>query len=190
MRIPLAELNRLDRDAFVEHLGRVYEHSPWVAERAWLERPFDSLPALSATMQRTVEHASHDEQLALIRAHPELAGRLAIAGQLTDDSRAEQASAGLDRCTPEELAQFQALNGAYRSKFDFPFIVAVRGLSRGEILARLTQRVSHSVEQELSTCLQEIGRIARFRLDDLIEEHNVSSNDRSPTHAEPQKIVR
>jgi 2-oxo-4-hydroxy-4-carboxy-5-ureidoimidazoline decarboxylase len=190
MRIPLADLNRLDRAAFVARLGRVYEHSPWVAERAWLERPFDSLPGLRAAMQQTVEHASRDEQLALIRAHPELAGKLAIAGQLTDESRAEQASAGLDRCTPEEFAEFQALNGAYRSKFDFPFIVAVRGLSRSEILARLTQRMSHSAEQELSVCLREIGRIARFRLDDLIEEHDVSSNDRSASHDDPQKILR
>lgn len=185
MRISLSELNCLDQAAFVERLGHVYEHSPWVAERAWQECPFDSVPALWAAMQRTVEDANRDEQLALIRAHPELAGKLAIAGKLTDASRTEQSSAGLDRCTPEEFAQFQALNAAYRRKFDFPFIVAVRGLGRSEILARLAERVGNTPAHEFSTCLQEIGRIARFRLDDLVADHNVSSMDRSETHDGP-----
>jgi len=174
MGIALAELNHLDRAAFVAHLGRVYEQSPWVAERAWQERPFDSVQALGSAMQRAVERAGRDEQLALIRAHPELAGKLAVAGKLTGDSRAEQSAAGLDRCTPEEFARFRELNAAYRSKFDFPFVVAVRGLSRSEILARMARRVVNSPERELSTCLDEIGRIARFRLDELIEQHDVS----------------
>lgn len=173
--LSLVTLNSADRAAFVDGLGRVYEHSPWVAEQAWLERPFRSVEALWAAMQRTVKKADREAQLELIRAHPELAGKLAIAGKLTADSRTEQASAGLDRCTPEEFEQFQALNDAYRRKFGFPFIVAVRGLTRGEILARLRQRVANSAEGEFETCVQEIGRIARFRLDDLIKEHDVSA---------------
>ncbi|PWT74763.1 MAG: OHCU decarboxylase [Proteobacteria bacterium] len=182
MSTTIAELNRLDRAAFARSLGHIYEHSPWVGERAWSARPFASIQALWSAMQQVVERAGNDEQLALIRAHPELAGKLAIAQQLTTDSRVEQAGAGLDRCTPEEFAQFQALNKAYREKFGFPFIVAVRGLDRSTILERMRQRVNHSTEQEFATCLREIGRIARFRLDDLIEEHEVSSNHRSQTH--------
>jgi len=185
-RIPLSEVNRLDRAAFVARLGHVYEHSPWIAERAWQERPFGSIPGLWSAMQRSVEAAARDEQLALIRAHPELAGKLAIAGELTDASRAEQSSAGLDRCTPEEFAQFQALNAGYRRKFEFPFIVAVRGLDRSEILARLAQRVGNDPAREFSTCLQEIGRIARFRLEDLVADDNASSaRHRSETHDGP-----
>ncbi|HVY04613.1 MAG TPA: 2-oxo-4-hydroxy-4-carboxy-5-ureidoimidazoline decarboxylase [Burkholderiales bacterium] len=158
----------MERDAFVAHLDGIYEHSPWVAERSWKGRPFRSRDALHAAMQDAVAAASHEEQLALIRAHPELAGRLGVAETLTDASRSEQAGAGLDRCTPEEFARLQELNAAYREKFDFPFIVAVRGLTRGHIIAQMEQRLAHTREQEFSACLVEIGRIAGFRLHDLV----------------------
>lgn len=158
----------MDRDAFVASLGGIYEHSPWVAERAWHARPFGCRDTLHAAMQDAVAAASRDEQLALIRAHPELAGRLAVAGELTDASRSEQAGAGLDRCTPEEFARMQALNAAYREKFDFPFIVAVRGLTRAHIIAQMEKRLANTAEQEFGACLAEIGRIAGFRLHDLI----------------------
>ena len=170
MTLPIRQIDALERDAFVAQLGGIYEHSPWVAQRAWTARPFRSREALHAAMEKAVAAASRDEQLALIRAHPELAGRLAVAGQLTDASRNEQAGAGLDRCTPEEFARLQALNAAYRAKFDFPFIVAVRGLTRAQIIAGLEQRLAHSAELEFNTCLREIGRIAGFRLHDLIGE--------------------
>jgi len=168
--ITIRQIDAMDREAFIAQLGGIYEHSPWVAERAWKARPFRSRDALHAAMEAVVAAASRAEQLALIRAHPELAGRLAVDGHLTDASRREQAGAGLDRCTPEEFATLQELNAAYRRKFDFPFIVAVRGLTRAHIISRLEQRLAQSAEQELSACLREIGRIAGFRLHDLIGE--------------------
>jgi 2-oxo-4-hydroxy-4-carboxy-5-ureidoimidazoline decarboxylase len=166
----MRQVDAMDRDAFVAQLGGIYEHSPWVAERAWAARPFGSRAALHAKMQDVVAAASREEKLALIRAHPELAGRLAVAGKLTEESRSEQAGAGLDRCTPEEFATLQQANDAYRRKFDFPFIVAVRGLTRAQIIASMQQRLEHSAEQEFSACLREIGHIAGFRLHDLIGE--------------------
>jgi 2-oxo-4-hydroxy-4-carboxy-5-ureidoimidazoline decarboxylase len=170
VRISIRQIDAMDRDAFIAQLGGIYEHSPWVAERAWKARPFRSRDGLHAAMEAVVAGASNAEQLALIRAHPELAGRLAVDGQLTDASRSEQAGAGLDRCTPEEFARLQDLNAAYRKKFDFPFIVAVRGLTRAHIIAQLEQRLVHSADQEFSACLREIARIAGFRLHDLIGE--------------------
>lgn len=164
----MRQIDAMDREAFIAQLGGLYEHSPWVAERAWKARPFRTRDALHAAMEEVVAAAGQEEQLALMRAHPELAGRLAVAGQLTVASRSEQAGAGLGRCTPEEFARLQTLNGAYRKKFEFPFIIAVRGLSRTQIIARLEQRLAHSAEQEFSACLHEIGRIAGFRLRDLI----------------------
>ena len=168
--ISLREINELDPAAFVSCLGAIYEHSPWVAAGAWPERPFESIDSLWYAMQATVEAAARAEQLALIRAHPELAGRLALAGDLTEASRREQAGAGLDRCTPDEFARLQELNAAYRDRFALPFVVAVRGLTRGDIIERLGERLSNGPEEELATCLHEIGRIARFRLQDLVRE--------------------
>lgn len=168
MTIPIRQIDAMDRDAFVAQLGGIFEHSPWVAERAWPKRPFRSRDALHAAMEEVVATASYAEQLELIRAHPELAGRLAVSDELTDASRSEQAGAGLDRCTPAEFARLQELNAAYRKKFDFPFIVAVRGLTRTHIVAQMEKRLAHSTEEEFSACLLEIGRIAGFRLHDLI----------------------
>jgi 2-oxo-4-hydroxy-4-carboxy-5-ureidoimidazoline decarboxylase len=165
----LSELNRSTCAELIGLLGAVYEHSPWVAERACSARPFDSVEALWRAMQAAVQAADDDEQLALIRAHPELAGRLAVAGRLTEHSRSEQRGAGLDACTPQEFARLQELNAAYRERFGFPFIVAVRGLSRTDVIMRLEQRLANDREQEIATCLREIGRIARFRLEDMLE---------------------
>jgi 2-oxo-4-hydroxy-4-carboxy-5-ureidoimidazoline decarboxylase len=170
MAASLAEINALDAAAFTARLGGIYEHSPWIAQRAWRQRPFASVQGLHAAMQDVVNAASRAEQLELIRAHPELAGRLAMAGQLTDASRSEQSAAGMNQCTPEEFALLQKLNAAYRGKFGFPFIVAVRGLTRAKIIANLQQRLDNTQEQELAACMQEIGRIARFRLQHLIED--------------------
>ena len=159
-------LNGLPRDAFVARLASIYEHSPWVAERSFAARPFASIDALHATMQRTMLAASPDEQMALIRAHPELAGRLAAA-QLTEHSRAEQAGAGLDRVTPAERERMQALNERYREKFGFPFIVAVKGLDWSGIIERMEARLPNARDVEIATALEQIGRIARFRLEAL-----------------------
>jgi len=166
--ISLQQLNHLSREEFVACLGAIYEHSPWVAERVWPARPFDSLDSLASAMHDAVETAAPAEQLALIRAHPELAGRLAVAGKLTAHSHSEQSAAGLNACTPEEFARLQELNAAYQARFAFPFIVAVRGLTRTDIIARLEQRLANEREEEIATCLREIGRIARFRLQDLL----------------------
>jgi 2-oxo-4-hydroxy-4-carboxy-5-ureidoimidazoline decarboxylase len=162
--IPLEALNASSQADFVARLGGIYEHSPWVAERAFAARPFASRDALHAAMQRAMQGASRDEQLALIRAHPELLGKLEAA-QLTEASRGEQAGAGLDRCTAAQKSRMQALNHAYREKFGFPFIVAVKGLDWGGIIERIESRLGNTREVEFATALQEIGRIARFRLE-------------------------
>jgi 2-oxo-4-hydroxy-4-carboxy-5-ureidoimidazoline decarboxylase len=159
-------LNALPQSEFVARLGGIYEHSPWVAQRALAARPFDSLPALHAAMERAVRDAAPDEQLALIRAHPELLGRLEAA-QLTQSSRLEQASAGLDGCTAQQKSRLQELNQAYREKFGFPFVVAVKGLDWGGIVERLEARLTNPREVEIATALHEIGRIARLRLESL-----------------------
>jgi 2-oxo-4-hydroxy-4-carboxy-5-ureidoimidazoline decarboxylase len=156
----------MEQPEFVARLGSVYEHSPWVAERAFTWRPFASLDALHAAMQDAMLAASADEKLALIRAHPELLGKLEAA-QLTDSSRAEQAGAGLDRCTPKQKARMQMLNAKYQEKFGFPFIVAVKGLDWGAIIERMEKRLAHTRAQEIGEALEQVGRIARFRLEAL-----------------------
>jgi 2-oxo-4-hydroxy-4-carboxy-5-ureidoimidazoline decarboxylase len=164
--ITLEALNGASRDAFVARLGGIYEHCAWVAERAYAARPFASLDALHAALQRATQGASHAEQLALIRAHPELLGKLEAA-RLTESSRSEQASAGLHRCSAAQKSRMQALNLAYRERFGFPFIVAVKGLDWAGIIERIEARLNNTHEVELAAALQEIGRIARFRLEAL-----------------------
>ena len=168
----IAEVNAFDAPTFVSVFGSVYEHSPWVAETAAAQRPFADTQALAAAMQAAVKAASREAQLTLIRAHPELLGRLAPneapVEALTAESRSEQSSAGLDRCTQEELDLLRALNHAYREKFGFPFIVAVRGLSRMEIIARLSVRLENRMELEFQNNLVEISKIAGLRLAALV----------------------
>jgi len=168
----LAELNALDRAAFVAALGHIFEHSPWVAAEAYDAGPFGSADDLHREMCDVVARAGLDCQLALIRAHPRLAGRAAIshdvADELTADSRREQTGAGLDRCTPDEFARLSALNAQYDAKFEFPFILAVRGHTRETIIANLAQRVSHDRDAEIAEALRQIERIALFRLTDLL----------------------
>jgi 2-oxo-4-hydroxy-4-carboxy-5-ureidoimidazoline decarboxylase len=160
------ELNNLPREAFVARLGSIYEHSPWVAERAFAARPFASLDALHDAMHAAMMSAASTEQMALIRAHPELAGRVAAA-ELTEHSRREQSGAGLDRITSEERNRMQQLNDRYRQRFGFPFIVAVKGLGWSGIIERMEARLSNTPQQEVATALQQVGRIARFRLEAL-----------------------
>lgn len=160
-----AALSQLDRPAFVAALDGIFEHSPWVAERAWPRRPFASREALLGCLVGTMQGAPRAEQLALIRAHPELAGKLAVRGELTAESTREQAGAGLAACSPEEFALIHALNGAYQDKFGFPFIIAVRGHGRSEIIAAMQRRLEHGAEAEFSEALAQIARIATLRLE-------------------------
>lgn len=155
------------RDAFVARFGGIYEHSPWIAEAVWeagLMPAHDNVAGLAGAMEAALARAGRERKLALIRAHPDLAGRAAIAGALTDASRTEQAGAGLDQCTPAEYARFQALNAEYKRKFGFPFILAVAGRSRQEILAAFEARIGNPPEAEFEEALRQINRIAQLRL--------------------------
>ena len=150
---------------FVQRYRGIYEHSPWVAEKAApLVDDSADVDVIARVMADCVDNASQERQLALIRAHPDLAGKAAIAGSLTDESESEQASAGLDRCSPEEYERFQALNTAYRRKFGFPFVMAVRNCSREQILAAFESRLENDYDEEFENALLEIHRIARMRL--------------------------
>src|SRR5450830_870958 len=154
-----------DVPAFVKTLHGIYEHSPWIPERAAKLGPFANITALKQALQGVVTSAERAEQLGLIRAHPELAGKAAITG--------EQAKAGLNLCTPEEFATLQKLNGDYNTKFGFPFILAVKGatgkgLTRQQIIATFTRRLRNQPEDELREALRQIGRIAEMRINDLL----------------------
>jgi 2-oxo-4-hydroxy-4-carboxy-5-ureidoimidazoline decarboxylase len=162
------DLNTLDRAGFVAALGAIFEHSPWIAERAWDRRPFEDSDSLMAAMIAVVEAASNEEKLALIRAHPDLAGKAARAGALTAHSTAEQAGAGLDRLTDEEFGRFHRLNDAYKTRFGFPFVIAVRGHTKETILAAFETRLAHDPAAEMAEAIRNIGLIARFRLEDLV----------------------
>ena len=164
----LEDLNTQTPEAFVETFSGIYEHSPWVAEAAVPKRPFQSVEALGDAMQASVEAASHDQKLALLRAHPELAGKAAIDGTLTQASKAEQASAGLDRMLPEEFRQLTDMNAAYSQKFGFPFIICVRLTTKAGILAALEKRLENTIQNEFETALGEVYKIARLRLEGVV----------------------
>jgi 2-oxo-4-hydroxy-4-carboxy-5-ureidoimidazoline decarboxylase len=163
------ELASLERTRFVELFGGVFEHAPWVAEQAFDAGPFHGVEALHGAMVEAMRRAPRERQLALIRAHPDLAGRAAVRGELTAASCAEQTSAGLDQCTKAEFERFRELNESYQQKIRFPFILAVKGRSRAEILAAFEQRLGNPPEAEFEEALNQIARIARLRLDDLIQ---------------------
>lgn len=167
----LQALNTLDAAAFVQVLGGIFEHSPWVAERVVHQRPFNSTQALHAAMVIAIEAEGSEAQLKLIRAHPELAGKAAVRGDLTVESSREQSGAGLDRCTPQEFAELQSLNSRYNQKFGFPFIVAVRGHTRHSIIALMAQRLDNHAQAEQGECLQQIYQIGQFRLEDLLSKN-------------------
>ncbi|CAJ0777452.1 Uric acid degradation bifunctional protein [Ralstonia condita] len=167
----LSQLNGMDASQFVQVLGGIYEHSPWVAEQAATQRPFASPEALAAAMRNVVDTAGIEPQLKLVRAHPELAGKAAVRGELTAESTREQSGAGLNLCTPEEFARLQALNAQYNEKFGFPFILAVRGYDRHGIIENFSHRVENDRDTELRASLEQIHRIAGFRLADLIAAH-------------------
>src|SRR5919106_1915834 len=167
VKLRSVDLAGLERARFVELFGGVFEHAPWVAEQAFLAGPFRTIEALHGAMVDTMRGAPRERQLALIRAHPDLAGRAASAGELTAASSAEQASAGLDRCTPEEFARFQELNDSYKGRFGFPFILAIKGRTRAGILAAFEQRLDNTPAAEFEEALRQIAAIARLGLEDL-----------------------
>lgn len=157
----------LDRAAFVAAFADIYEHSPWVAEQAYdlgVDETMDDIEALHERMASLLLNADQETQLALINAHPDLAGKAAMQGELTASSTSEQAGAGIQECTPEEFERFTRLNEAYKTKFGFIFVMAVKGSNRHQILASFDERIHNSPEQEFERALQEINKIALFRL--------------------------
>ncbi|MBD9373165.1 2-oxo-4-hydroxy-4-carboxy-5-ureidoimidazoline decarboxylase [Rhizobium sp. ARZ01] len=159
------------REDFVARFGGIFEHSPWIAERAFdagsIVEPLTA-EGVHRALAAQFRCATGEEQLGVLRAHPDLAGKLAIAGELTEDSRKEQAGAGLDRLSPEEHAWFTKLNTAYVGKFGFPFIIAVKGLTKNDILAAFETRIENGREQEFETAKAQVGRIALLRLTSLL----------------------
>ena len=164
MSFDIDALNAMPADAFIHALGGIFEHSPWIPASVVDARPFADLTALHAAMCRALHAAPADDQLHLICAHPELAGKAAIRGELTEDSTREQHAAGLDQCSPEEFTTLTQLNGEYRERFGFPFIVAVRGHTRASIIAAMQARMSNTRDAELAEALAQIDRIAAIRL--------------------------
>jgi OHCU decarboxylase len=156
----------VDKHDFIARYGGIYEHSPWVAEQVAEDAAqVDDVDELADLMAECVDNAATEQQLALIRAHPDLAGKAQVAGQLTAESTAEQASAGLDQCSKVEYERFQALNEAYKEKFGFPFVMAVRGSTRQDILDAFSRRLQNDYDLEFETALVEIHKIARLRLE-------------------------
>jgi 2-oxo-4-hydroxy-4-carboxy-5-ureidoimidazoline decarboxylase len=160
----LAELNARECDAFVETLGWIFEDSPWVAARTWARRPFASRDALHQAMIDVVQQASEAEQLALLRAHPDLGTR----ARISDASTGEQRRAGLDHLDADEYERLQRLNDEYRRRFGFPFLFAVKGSTKADVLTALEARVGRSKDEELKEALSQVYRIAGFRLEDIL----------------------
>ncbi|MEO1581748.1 MAG: 2-oxo-4-hydroxy-4-carboxy-5-ureidoimidazoline decarboxylase [Pseudomonadota bacterium] len=162
----------MKREHFVAEFGGIYEHSAWVAEQAFdagLDAHCDTAAGLAERFQAIVDGSNREQRLELIRAHPDLAGKAAVAGNLTASSTSEQASAGLDRCTPHEFDRFQQHNDAYKARFDMPFIKAVRHSNRAEILTSFEARLPNSFDDEFDNAMQEIHQIARWRLEALCD---------------------
>ncbi len=168
--------SRVSRDEFLAIFGGVYEHSPWIAEKVYdtklkdvggLTDAGNDADALHELMAEAVNQSGREPQLALLRAHPDLAGKLAVRGELTEESTSEQASADLGNCTPEEFAEFQKLNDTYKEKFGFPFILAVRGYHRTDILEIFRARVNNDPETEFNEALTQVHRIALLRLKEI-----------------------
>ena len=181
--VALQSLNEADEAGFVAALGDIYEHAPWVAEAVTGRRPFATLAALQAAMTAAVRGAPPDRRMALIEGHPDLAGKAARSGTMTSDSEAEQASAGLDRLSDEELARFHRLNGAYRDRFGMPFVVCVRRHTKDSILRQFERRLQNDAAAEIETALAEISRIVALRLDQRVEAPDrLAVNGRLSTH--------
>jgi OHCU decarboxylase len=170
MVVSLADLNAMDRVPFAAALGAIFESSPWVAAAAWAERPFANRATLHRAMVAAVEAAGEEAQLRLIRAHPDLAGRAALAKTLSAESAREQTGAGLDRLDPEEFSRFHRMNDGYRARFGFPFVICVRDHTKGSILSAFEERLAHDPSAEVAEALRNIARIAELRLADAVVE--------------------
>lgn len=176
MTLALSALNRMEEAAFVAALADIFEHSRWVAEAAYAHAPFESIASLHRTMTDIVRSSGEAAILTLFRAHPDLATRLKIG----EYSAAEQRGAGLDRLTPEQFERFSSLNRAYVDKFGFPFLFAVRGRTKEEILDAMERRLPRTFAEEKEQALQEIERITGFRLYDLISDDTLGEEGGSP----------
>ncbi len=169
-RPTLETLSSSDEAQFVEALGNIFEHSPWIAAAAWESRPFTSIESLHGAMVQAMHGAGKDRQIALIRAHPQLGGHEAHDGRLTTSSKLEQSGAGLNHCSAKELEELHKLNAAYLAKFGFPFIMAVKNRTRLDILAAFVERTKSPAAEEFARCLLEIDKIAKFRLRALLAQ--------------------
>src|SRR5687767_99476 len=170
MPVALSELNAYDRDRFVAVCGPLFEHSAWIAQRTWGERPFETRNALHAALCETMFAASTAEQVKLIASHPDLVGRMAREGRLTLESTREQAAAGLSNLSAGEVERFDRYNAAYRERFGFPFVICARENKKDAILAAFPVRLGNTRDQEITTALGEIAKIARLRLMDAVDE--------------------
>ena len=168
-KITLDRINELNQEGFVSRYGSLFEHSPWVAEEAWESRPFGSIEEMWRAFEDAMYAAPRERQLDLIRAHPDLAGKAAVAGELTQESAREQASAGLDRLSPGEFEAFTRMNREYREKFGLPMVVCVREHTKVSILENVQSRLGNSRDEETRTALAEISKISHYRLLDLID---------------------
>lgn len=166
--ITIDKVNSLGREEFLAAFGDVAEHSPWVAKIAADSRPFADRRAMTEAFIDAVFEAGEPEKLALIRAHPDLAGRAAIAGEIAEDSKREQSGAGLDRLTPVEFEKFTALNQAYREKFEFPFILAVKGVDKHGIIGSFEERLENDHETEFANAIRQVAQIIVFRIEDRV----------------------
>ena len=167
-QVEMKGVNQLDRPAFVQRFGPLFEHSPWVAQEAWSDRPFADADELFEALQAAMYAAPRERQLALIRAHPDLDCKAEIEVSLTDFSTREQAAAGLDRLTPDEYEAFTRTNAAYRTRFGFPFVVGAREHTKESILRVAAERLEHTPEEEVRVALEEIAKIARLRLREVL----------------------
>jgi OHCU decarboxylase len=170
MRTTLSQLNNFDREHFAAVCGPLFEHSPWIAERTWDRRPFASRDALHAAMCETMYAAPMNEQVKLIASHPDLVGRMAREGRLTRESTAEQAAAGLENLSADEVERFDRYNTAYRERFGFPFVICARENKKDAILEAFPTRLNNTRQAEIRTALAEIAKIARLRLMDAVTE--------------------
>ena len=179
----LTTLNSCGRDTFVRALGDIYENSPWVAESAFPRRPFATVAALTEAMAAAVAAATKEEKLAIVRGHPDLAGKAARAGKLTDASTAEQGALGLDRLSGAEYDRFEKLNDAYKARFGFPFVICVRRQTRDAVLDAFARRLANDAEAELAAALAEIDLIARLRIAQFVKGPGMAKTDgRLSTH--------
>jgi 2-oxo-4-hydroxy-4-carboxy-5-ureidoimidazoline decarboxylase len=167
----MGAINSMDRAAFVQKFGGIFEKSPWVAEKAWDKRPFTNLSQLHAAMVEVVKYAPVPSQLALLQSHPDLAGKEAQAGAMTASSVSEQASAGLNALSKPEITRISELNAAYKQKFGFPFIIAVRMYTKEGIFFEFQRRLNNETQTEFANDLQNVYAITRLRLDKLMEEN-------------------